>query len=101
MEQKLIKMRALWGNIVVSLDLASSPAMEPNTSTTRKGTGEAPIRFENCKVLSPNYRVRWTMSGDEDSINFVLEAASSSMNYMAFGWADPKSTYSPMQRGIM
>ena len=52
-----MKMKALWGNIVVSLDLASSPTMEPNASTTRKKTGEAPMMFENCKVLSPNYRV--------------------------------------------
>ena len=59
------------------------------------------MMFENCKVLSPNYRVRWMVSADEDSIDFGLEVATGSMNYMALGWADPKSTYSPMQRGIM
>ncbi|RVW54164.1 Cytochrome b561, DM13 and DOMON domain-containing protein [Vitis vinifera] len=84
------------GNIAVSPDLAPSPAMEPNSSTVRNRTGGVPTMFENCKVLSPNYRVRWTLSADEDSIDIGLEAATGSMNYMAFGWADPKSTYSPM-----
>ena len=52
------------GNIAVSPDLAPSPAMEPNSSTVRNRTGGVPTMFENCKVLSPNYRVRWTLSAD-------------------------------------
>ena len=75
--------------------------MEPNSSTTRKRIDGVPMMFENCKVLSTNYRVRWTVSADAISIDFGVEAATKSMNYMAFGWADLKSTYSPMQRGIM
>ena len=75
--------------------------IEPNSSTTRKRTNKVPVMFENCRVLSPNYRVRWTVSADANSIDFGFEAATGSMNYMAFGWADLKSTYSPMQRGIM
>ena len=98
---KTYKMKALWGNIVVSPDLASSSTMEPNASTARKMTSGTPMMFENCRVLSPNYRARWTVSANKDSIDFGLEATTGSMNYMAFGWADPKSTYSPMQRGIM
>ena len=64
-------------------------------------TGGVPMMFENCRVLSPNYRIRWTVSADEDSIDFGLEVAIGLMNCTMFEWADPKSTYSPMQRGIM
>lgn len=48
--------------------------------------------FDNCKVLSKNYRVRWTLSVDQDLIDIGLEAAAGTQNYMAFGWADPKAT---------
>lgn len=48
--------------------------------------------FENCKMLSQNYRIRWTLDVDADSIDIGLEAATGTTNYMAFGWANPKST---------
>uniref|UniRef100_A0A2N9GHK2 Cytochrome b561 domain-containing protein n=1 Tax=Fagus sylvatica TaxID=28930 RepID=A0A2N9GHK2_FAGSY len=61
--------------------------------------GAAPVRnhtevtmFENCKVLSDYYRIRWTLNADVDSIDIGLEAATGIMNYMAFGWANPNST---------
>ncbi|KAA8525569.1 hypothetical protein F0562_007424 [Nyssa sinensis] len=53
---------------------------------------EQPTMFENCKELSPNYRVRWTLREDEDVIDIGLEAATQIMNYMAFGWANPNSS---------
>ena len=48
--------------------------------------------FDNCKVLSDYYRIRWTLNADVDSIDIGLEAATGIMNYMAFGWANPNST---------
>ena len=53
--------------------------MEPNSSTTRKRIDGVPMMFENCKVLSPNYRVRWTVSADANSIDFGFEAATGSL----------------------
>ncbi|KAI4297374.1 hypothetical protein L6164_037268 [Bauhinia variegata] len=48
--------------------------------------------FDNCKVLSDSFRVRWTLNVKEDSIEIGLEAATGIMNYMAFGWASPNAT---------
>ncbi|XP_057417487.1 cytochrome b561, DM13 and DOMON domain-containing protein At5g54830-like [Lotus japonicus] len=47
-----------------------------------------PTVFENCKVLSKDLRLRWTLNVEEDSIEIGLEAATGIMNYMAFGWAN-------------
>ncbi|VFQ60710.1 unnamed protein product [Cuscuta campestris] len=48
-----------------------------------------PTMLENCRVLSENYRVRWTLNGNEDTVDIGLEAAIPFVNYMAFGWANP------------
>ncbi|KAL3655436.1 hypothetical protein CASFOL_001222 [Castilleja foliolosa] len=45
--------------------------------------------FENCKVLSDDYRIRWSLNKDENFIDIGLEAAIGIQNYMAFGWANP------------
>lgn len=48
--------------------------------------------FDNCKNLSDNYRVRWSLNVEENWIEIGLEAATRMMNYMAFGWANPNRT---------
>lgn len=48
--------------------------------------------FDNCKALSKDYRVRWSLNADEGYIDMGLEAATGTQNYMAFGWANPNST---------
>lgn len=48
-----------------------------------------PTMFENCKTLTDNYRVRWSLRVEEGVIDIGLEAATGVQNYMAFGWADP------------
>ncbi|XP_022717328.1 cytochrome b561, DM13 and DOMON domain-containing protein At5g54830-like isoform X2 [Durio zibethinus] len=48
--------------------------------------------FDNCKNLSDNYRVRWSLNVEENWIEIGLEAATRTMNYMAFGWANPNRT---------
>ncbi|KAK8579296.1 hypothetical protein V6N13_142507 [Hibiscus sabdariffa] len=48
--------------------------------------------FDNCKNLSGNYRVRWSLNVEENWIEIGLEAATKTMNYMAFGWANPNAT---------
>lgn len=55
-----------------------------------------PTMFENCKVLSSTFRVRWTLEMEEGLIDIGLEAATGIQNYIAFGWANPNSTSKPM-----
>ncbi|KAF7842923.1 cytochrome b561, DM13 and DOMON domain-containing protein [Senna tora] len=62
-------------------------------------TSLEPTMFENCKVLSKNLRVRWTLNIMEDFIDIGLEAATGIMNYMAFGWKNPNSTDSDIMIG--
>lgn len=52
----------------------------------------APTVFDNCKVLSDSYRIRWTLSEDKESVDVGLEAATGLQNYMAFGWANPDAS---------
>lgn len=76
--------------------LAPSPSTD-GVSGTGVGRGHSELTmFENCKVLSEKYRVRWTLNADENLIDIGLEAATATMNYMAFGWANPKSPSSLM-----
>ncbi|KAI3454238.1 hypothetical protein Pfo_010901 [Paulownia fortunei] len=60
---------------------------------------EQPTMFENCKVLSDNYRIRWSFKEGEDVIDIGLEAAIGIQSYMAFGWANPNSSSSLMVGG--
>ncbi|GAB2284957.1 hypothetical protein Dimus_019412 [Dionaea muscipula] len=57
---------------------------------------QQPTMFDNCKVLSQKYRVRWTLREAENLIEIGLEAAAEVQNYMAFGWANPNSSSSYM-----
>ena len=87
-----IRVLALWdrptasdfGHIVLANKSSdSAPSLPVNAE---------PTMFENCKTLSENYRIRWTLNADSGSIDIGLEAATGIMNYMAFGWANPSST---------
>ncbi|XP_057737108.1 cytochrome b561, DM13 and DOMON domain-containing protein At5g54830 [Arachis stenosperma] len=110
----MIQVLAVWdrptgsdfGHIVLE-ELANvteaSPAPAP-AGGDGKGKGEVrihtePTMFENCKVLSDNFRLRWSLNVGEDSIEIGLEAATGIMNYMAFGWANPNNTGSELMVG--
>ncbi|RZB96664.1 cytochrome b561, DM13 and DOMON domain-containing protein At5g54830-like [Glycine soja] len=62
-------------------------------------TTPPPTVFENCKVLSKNFRLRWTLNVSEDSIEIGLEAATGITNYMAFGWANSSAEDSDLMIG--
>ncbi|KAL2926135.1 hypothetical protein RDABS01_028980 [Bienertia sinuspersici] len=76
--------------------LAPAPApgtdSSSNTTSAKKWRYEQPTMFENCKVLSSKYRVRWTLRDKEDAIDIGLEAVTGIQNYMAFGWANPNAS---------
>ncbi|KAK4401278.1 cytochrome, DM13 and DOMON domain-containing protein [Sesamum angolense] len=57
---------------------------------------EQPTMFENCKVLSDNYRIRWSFKEGDNVVDIGLEAAIGIQNYMAFGWANPNASGSLM-----
>ncbi|CAH1442257.1 unnamed protein product [Lactuca virosa] len=72
-----------------------APAPAPSTinftgSSVVEFDGE-PTMFDNCKVLSDTYRLRWTLREDDNVIDIGLEGAIDIGNYMAFGWADPSN----------
>ncbi|KAK1425968.1 hypothetical protein QVD17_14635 [Tagetes erecta] len=74
---------------------APAPSPAPSASDiTFTGTqvihidGE-PTMFDNCKVLSDEYRLRWTVRSKNNVIDIGLEGAIDIRDYMAFGWADP------------
>ncbi|XP_061370050.1 cytochrome b561, DM13 and DOMON domain-containing protein At5g54830-like [Gastrolobium bilobum] len=69
------------------------------TNATENGVHTEPTMFENCKVLSKDLRVRWSLNVKEDSIEIGLEGATGVMNYMAFGWANPNATDSELMVG--
>ncbi|XP_061365734.1 cytochrome b561, DM13 and DOMON domain-containing protein At5g54830-like [Gastrolobium bilobum] len=79
----------------------SSPALAPAPSSGKEKSvvHMEPTMFENCKVLSKNFRVRWTLNVEEDSIEIGLEAATGIMNYVAFGWADSSADDSELMIG--
>ncbi|KAL2343131.1 hypothetical protein Fmac_004416 [Flemingia macrophylla] len=58
-----------------------------------------PTVFDNCKVLSKNFRLRWSLNVSEDSLEIGLEAATGITNYMAFGWANSSSDDSGLMIG--
>ncbi|XP_011069702.1 cytochrome b561, DM13 and DOMON domain-containing protein At5g54830 [Sesamum indicum] len=60
---------------------------------------EQPTMFDNCKMLSDNYRIRWSFKEGDNVIDIGLEAAIGIQNYMAFGWADPNASGSLMVGG--
>ncbi|KAK7331402.1 hypothetical protein VNO77_25626 [Canavalia gladiata] len=77
---------------------APAPAPAPESNVRKKVLTE-PTMFENCKVLSKEFRVRWSLNAKEDSIEIGLEGATGVMNYMAFGWASPNATDSELMLG--
>lgn len=75
-------------NESLSPSLAPSPSDNNNNDTT-SWIFRAPTMFDNCKALSKDYRIRWSLNVDEGFIDIGLEAATGIQNYMAFGWANP------------
>lgn len=74
-----------------SPNLARSPSNEVDLGNNSSMDHTEPTMFENCKVLSDNYRVRWTLNAEKNVIDIGIEAAIGTTSYMAFGWANPKS----------
>ncbi|KAI4369956.1 hypothetical protein MLD38_018347 [Melastoma candidum] len=78
----------------VVLPNVSEVTSAPSPGGEMEGTrvyGE-PTMLENCRVLSGDYQLRWTLDVDRDFIEIGLEAATGMQNYMAFGWANPNAT---------
>ncbi|KAJ9167670.1 hypothetical protein P3X46_019284 [Hevea brasiliensis] len=93
-----------FGHIILANESALSPGLAPspsdNDTTLEEGknlTFTAPTMFDNCKVLSKNYRIRWSLSIKNNFIDIGLEAATGIQNYMAFGWAQLDSDADLMQ----
>lgn len=83
--------------------IGQSPDSAPSPSSGEAVSGKekrsrvlAPTMFENCMVLSEKYRLRWTLNLEDDSIDIGLEAATAFQNYLAFGWANPNSSFELM-----
>lgn len=73
-------------------DLAPSPSPSSDSGNLTGQVHTEPTMLVNCKILSDNFRVRWTLSPEENVIDIGLEAATGTTNYMAFGWANPNMT---------
>ncbi|KAH6831057.1 DOMON domain-containing protein / dopamine beta-monooxygenase N-terminal domain-containing protein [Perilla frutescens var. hirtella] len=58
-----------------------------------------PTVFDNCKVLSDSYRIRWSLKEGEKEVEIGLEAAIGVEDYMAFGWANESASGSLMVGG--
>lgn len=71
-------------------DFAPSPSPDVGGGGNNSSFGvyKEPTMFENCKVLSSSFRVRWTLEMEEGLIDIGLEAATGIQNYIAFGWAN-------------
>ncbi|KAI3677295.1 hypothetical protein L1987_86919 [Smallanthus sonchifolius] len=97
-----IKVVSIWktsmdsdfGHVVLE-EKAEAPTPAPAQSNVNftgssvvKIDGE-PTMFDNCKVLSDKYRLRWTVRLRNNVIDIGLEGAIDIRDYMAFGWADP------------
>ncbi|KAJ0984291.1 hypothetical protein J5N97_002647 [Dioscorea zingiberensis] len=74
-------------------DLSPAPSPSPFSSSeaSKHRANRQLTMFDNCRVLSPKYRLRWTLFPETNSIEIGLEAAVASQFYMAFGWASPDS----------
>ncbi|KAJ6329945.1 hypothetical protein OIU76_008715 [Salix suchowensis] len=84
----------------LSPDLAPSPASNDSRDKEGKfGPFRVPTMLDNCKILSNDYRIRWSLSVERDFIDIGLEAAIAIQNYMAFGWSDQKASSEVMIGG--
>ncbi|CAN1244587.1 Cytochrome b561, DM13 and DOMON domain-containing protein At5g54830 [Linum perenne] len=75
--------------------LKNESGLSENNTDSGKERGQiftVPTMFDNCKVLSKDYRVRWSLSADKDFVDIGLEAAIAIQNYMAFGWANASNS---------
>ncbi|KAI4311598.1 hypothetical protein MLD38_036482 [Melastoma candidum] len=81
-----------FGYVVLPNVSEVSPAPSPGGETEGTRVYGEPTMLENCRVLSRDYRLRWTLDVDRDFIEIGLEAATGMQNYLAFGWANPNAT---------
>eukprot|EP00268_Persea_americana_P017168 TRINITY_DN18215_c0_g2_i1.p1 TRINITY_DN18215_c0_g2~~TRINITY_DN18215_c0_g2_i1.p1 ORF type:complete len:910 (+),score=135.36 TRINITY_DN18215_c0_g2_i1:286-3015(+) len=80
------------GSPVNGSDSNSTNSSQPGPNPAigeKKEIWKQPTMFDNCRSLSPEFRLRWTLNLDANSIDIGLEAAIESQYYMAFGWAAP------------
>ncbi|KAI3687142.1 hypothetical protein L1987_80833 [Smallanthus sonchifolius] len=69
----------------------------PNSGSNSSGIDVVePTMFENCKVLSDTYRLRWSLNEEDNVIDIGLEGAIGVQNYMAFGWTEPNREHDHM-----
>nr|GEW20382.1 cytochrome b561, DM13 and DOMON domain-containing protein At5g54830 [Tanacetum cinerariifolium] len=80
---------------VVLKERSEAPTPAPTPSSNVNFTGSTvveidgePTMFDNCKVLSDTYRLRWTLRSEDNVIDIGLEGAIDIQKYMDFRWAD-------------
>lgn len=94
-----------FGHVILNASdsgISSSPSPSPGSTGTNSSKHREfamPTSFENCKVLSDGYRVRWTLNEDDNLIDIGLEAVTTVQNYMAFGWANSNASSGYMLGG--
>ncbi|KAK1293632.1 hypothetical protein QJS10_CPB17g00225 [Acorus calamus] len=88
-----------FGHAFIALP-ANDSSTGPSPSPGDKGPvfESQPTTFDNCKTLSPVFRLRWTLDPENGTIDVGLEAGIGIQQYMAFGWARPgySQSQSPM-----
>ncbi|CAK8544290.1 unnamed protein product [Lathyrus sativus] len=90
-----------FGHILIQ-NLTSTAESPPESDGEKKvnvSVHTEPTMFDNCKVLSKDFRVRWSLKPKEDIVEIGLEGATGVMNYMAFGWANPNATDAELMVG--
>ncbi|MFS7996775.1 putative DOMON domain, cytochrome b561/ferric reductase transmembrane, DM13 [Helianthus anomalus] len=90
-----IKVVSVWDSLTaadfghVVLPDSGSESNSGSGSNSSVKVDVQPTMFENCKVLSDTYRLRWTLNEKDNVIDIGLEGAIGIQNYMAFGWTEP------------
>ncbi|XP_076911249.1 cytochrome b561, DM13 and DOMON domain-containing protein At5g54830-like [Bidens hawaiensis] len=95
----LIRVVSVWDSDMGSdFGHVSLPEMGSNNSGNlgSNNLSVQPTMFENCKVLSDTYRLRWTLNEEDNVIDIGLEGAIGIQNYMAFGWTEPDREHDHM-----
>ncbi|XP_047161423.1 cytochrome b561, DM13 and DOMON domain-containing protein At5g54830-like [Vigna umbellata] len=90
-----------WGmiNVLAIWDRATASDFGHVVLRKEASAKPPPTVFDNCKVLSKKFRLRWSLNVSEDSLEIGLEAAIGITDFMAFGWADPSAEDSDLMIG--
>ncbi|KAL4579311.1 hypothetical protein LXL04_015452 [Taraxacum kok-saghyz] len=95
-----IKVVSVWDTSMASdfghVLLQNTEDLPPDPSNSSLKIHQEPTMFENCKVLSDTFRLRWTLNEDKNLIDIGLEGAIGIQNYMAFGWTEPNHEHDHM-----